>query len=68
MQLPTVNLEELERLAIRQALETHHGNRTHAARAMGISVRTIQRNMKRYGIEESSETRETRSSPLTPQN
>lgn len=48
--LPTVNLEDLERAAIEQALSNHNGNRTCAARACGISVRTLQRKLIKYGF------------------
>lgn len=39
-------LQELERVAIQSALDRFHGNRTHAAEALGISVRTLQRKLK----------------------
>ena len=39
-------LQELERVAIQAALDRFHGNRTHAAEALGISVRTLQRKLK----------------------
>ena len=42
------SLEELERLAVEKALEQHHGNRTHAAKTLGISVRTLQRKLKAW--------------------
>jgi DNA-binding NtrC family response regulator len=42
------SLEELERAAVQQALEHHHGNRTHAAKELGISVRTLQRKLKMW--------------------
>lgn len=47
---PGTSLEELERAAVEQALLEHHGNRTHAARTLGISVRTLQRKLKAWGI------------------
>jgi hypothetical protein len=40
----------LERAAVEQALVQHHGNRTHAARTLGISVRTLQRKLKAWGM------------------
>ena len=43
---PNTTLDTLEREAVEQALAQHHGNRTHAARALGISVRTLQRKLK----------------------
>jgi DNA-binding NtrC family response regulator len=47
---PGTTLEELERAAVERALEEHHGNRTHAARVLGISVRTLQRKLKAWRI------------------
>jgi DNA-binding NtrC family response regulator len=43
-------LEVLERHAILDALEQHGGNRTRAADALGISVRTLQRKLKAWGL------------------
>ena len=43
-------LEDLERAAVEQALAQHHGNRTHAAKTLGISVRTLQRKLKAWGM------------------
>jgi hypothetical protein len=40
----------LERAAVEQALAQHHGNRTHAAKTLGISVRTLQRKLKAWGM------------------
>lgn len=45
-----LTLEEIERQAIEERLAEHNGNRTHAARSLGITVRTIQRKLKLYGI------------------
>jgi DNA-binding NtrC family response regulator len=45
-------LDELEREAVVQALERNDGNRTHAAKSLGISVRTLQRKLKAWGINE----------------
>jgi DNA-binding NtrC family response regulator len=47
---PGTKLEDLEREAVELALTQHHGNRTRAARALGISVRTLQRKLKAWGI------------------
>jgi DNA-binding NtrC family response regulator len=47
--IPTgLTMEELERLAIENALERFKGNRTHASDALGISVRTLQRKLIHY--------------------
>lgn len=50
--LPTLNLCELERLAIVGALALRGGNKTHAARELGLSVRTLQRKLKDYAVQE----------------
>lgn len=44
------NLQDMERTAILSVLERCGGNRTHAAEALGISVRTLQRKLKAWGI------------------
>jgi transcriptional regulator with PAS, ATPase and Fis domain len=44
-----IPLYELERTAIENALREHDGNRTHAAKALRISVRTLQRKLKEFG-------------------
>jgi DNA-binding NtrC family response regulator len=51
---PGTSLEALERAAVKQALEQHRGNRTHAAKDLGISVRTLQRKLKVWGNPRSS--------------
>ena len=43
-------MREMEREAIRQALERTSGNRTHAARLLAIGVRTLQRKIRLYGL------------------
>ncbi len=43
---PGMTLEELELLAIKQALERHAGNATAAADELGVSTKTIQRRRK----------------------
>ncbi len=43
--LPTLDLGELERAAITQALVASRGNRTQAARLLGIHVRTLHRKL-----------------------
>jgi DNA-binding NtrC family response regulator len=47
---PGDTLAEVERTAITRALEAHHGNRTEAAKSLGISVRTVQRKLRQWGI------------------
>lgn len=46
-----VTLKDLEKRAIRDALRTHEGNRTAAARQLGIDPSTLYRKMRRYGIQ-----------------
>ncbi len=49
--IPTgTSLEDLERAAVEKALEQHRGNRTHAAKTLGISVRTLQRKLKAWHV------------------
>ena len=43
-------LESLERDAIVRSLDTAHGNKQQAARALGISRATIYRKIREYGI------------------
>jgi transcriptional regulator of acetoin/glycerol metabolism len=44
------SLEHSEKEQIRQALEAADGNRTRAARMLGISRATIFRKIKEYGL------------------
>ncbi|MBI4576015.1 MAG: sigma-54-dependent Fis family transcriptional regulator [Planctomycetes bacterium] len=48
--LPTLHVEELERLALREALGRHGGSVTRAAEALGLHRDTVYRKMRRYGI------------------
>ncbi|MBK9030663.1 MAG: sigma-54-dependent Fis family transcriptional regulator [Myxococcales bacterium] len=48
--LPTLALEELERMAIDQALAETGGNRKDAAARLGIGLRTLYEKLKRYGM------------------
>lgn len=47
---PGITLEELEKEAIRQTLSQNDGNRTWTATQLGISLRTLQRKIKEYGL------------------
>ncbi len=49
--LPSLNLQELEKIAIRQALEATHWNKRKAAQLLGISPRTLYRKLAAYGLE-----------------
>lgn len=44
-----IPLEDIEKMLISHTLEKTNGNRTHAARMLGISLRTLQRKLKEYG-------------------
>jgi len=43
-----LNLDELERVAIERALEASGGNRTSAAKLLGITARTLRNKLARY--------------------
>ncbi len=45
----SLDLRVLERQTIERALAAAGGNRTHASRALGISVRTLRNKLHRYG-------------------
>ncbi|MGZ3688463.1 MAG: sigma-54 interaction domain-containing protein [Bdellovibrionota bacterium] len=45
---PGRTLDDIERNVILEALEYHHGNRTHTARALGISIRTLRNKLADY--------------------
>jgi DNA-binding NtrC family response regulator len=45
------DLQRIERAHILSTLQAHAGNRTHAAAALRISVRTLQRKLKSWGLE-----------------
>ncbi|MCG8589718.1 MAG: sigma 54-interacting transcriptional regulator [Proteobacteria bacterium] len=47
---PGPTLREVERRTIEQSLAAHGGNRTHASRALGISVRTLRNKIRDYGL------------------
>ncbi len=49
--VPDVPLEELERLAIDQAIANEGGNRKRAAARLGIGLRTLYDKLRRYGVQ-----------------
>jgi DNA-binding NtrC family response regulator len=47
----TLNLDELERRAIQQAISRYQGNLTRAAQALGLGRTTLYRKMARHGLQ-----------------
>ena len=45
-----MTIEEMERQLIGQALNETEGNRTHAAKILGISVRTLRNKLAEYRV------------------
>ena len=45
-----VSLAEMEKRHILAALEKTKQNRTHAARVLGISIRTLRNKLNEYGV------------------
>jgi transcriptional regulator with PAS, ATPase and Fis domain len=46
--IPGRTLDDIERRVILEALSYHQGNRTHTARALGISIRTLRNKLADY--------------------
>ena len=46
--IPVTTIEDMERRLIYKALSDKSGNRTHAASALGISIRTLRNKLKEY--------------------
>ncbi|MBN1508432.1 MAG: sigma-54-dependent Fis family transcriptional regulator [Sedimentisphaerales bacterium] len=47
---PGMTMSQIEKAAIAQALDATDGNRREVSRMLGISVRTLQRKIKEYGL------------------
>jgi DNA-binding NtrC family response regulator len=47
---PGQTLNDIERNVILEALKHHHGNRTHTAKALGISIRTLRNKLADYRL------------------
>jgi two-component system response regulator FlrC len=47
-------MREMERLLISRTLRETGGNRTHAARILGISLRTLRNKMNEFGLQDRS--------------
>lgn len=54
VQISTNSLVDLERAAVEKALSEFNGHRTRAAESLGISVRTLQRKLKAWGMEKAT--------------
>ncbi len=48
---PHLKLAEVERMVILQTLQRKNYNRTHTAKCLGIGIRTLQRKLKQYGLQ-----------------
>jgi DNA-binding NtrC family response regulator len=48
---PGMTMEEIEKEAIRRTLEQFGGHRAQTAASLGVSVRTLHRKIKQYGLE-----------------
>ena len=56
----TTSLVALQRSAVEKALVECNGHRTRAAESLGISVRTLQRKLKAWGLEKAPHLPEER--------
>ncbi|HYE32398.1 MAG TPA: sigma-54 dependent transcriptional regulator [Methylomirabilota bacterium] len=59
-----IPLDTLERMHILQALERCGGNRTHTAKKLGISVRTLRNKLSEYGVSHGADGLDEESSTL----
>jgi two-component system response regulator FlrC len=49
-ELPTLDIDELEKLAIEAALKQHAGDKKAAAATLGIALKTLYNKLDRYGL------------------
>jgi hypothetical protein len=49
-----LDLASLERLAIQEVLRRLNGNRTHAARLLGVSLRTLRNKLREFRVRAAS--------------
>jgi DNA-binding NtrC family response regulator len=49
-ELPTLDLEQLERLALEEALRRHSGDKRAAAAELGVSLTTVYNKLSKYGL------------------
>ena len=45
-----MSLEEVEKNHILRTLAIHHGNKTRAAKSLGVTIKTLYNKLHRYGI------------------
>jgi DNA-binding protein Fis len=50
MPAPGIPIYVLEKMHLENTLALTHGNRTHAAEMLGISLRTIRNKIREYGL------------------
>jgi DNA-binding NtrC family response regulator len=50
MATPGTPIAEIEKLHFEKTLALVHGNRTHAAEMLGISIRTMRNKIREYGL------------------
>jgi len=50
MSAPSMRIADLEKTHLENTLALAHGNRIHAARMLGISLRTVRNKIKEYGL------------------
>ena len=48
--LDHLNIEDVERILIRKALEKHHGHITNAAQELGLTRSSLYRRLEKYGL------------------
>jgi DNA-binding NtrC family response regulator len=56
IEIPSLCLKDMEQKLISKALEKTQGNRTHAARILGISIRTLRNKLNEYKRDFSAES------------
>ena len=50
LNVPDLDLRSIEKVAIEHALESSSGNRSQAARVLGINRTTLYNKLRQYGI------------------
>jgi DNA-binding NtrC family response regulator len=55
-----MSLDETIREAVIEALSEHHGNRTHASRALDISIRTMRNYIQKFDLADRFKSSEMR--------